>query len=358
MKKTIQLLLCVLGAGVAPAVNAQTTDTLTLSQAIHMAVTTSPTMQAAAAAVDASRAHLKEIDSYIYPQLNADANYTRIDPVITIDFPINGHTESFSTMPNDNYNGNLNVQQLITAFGREGANERVAESGIKSAEDNLQLYQSAVAYQTVQAYYALLSTEEGLRVEESQLKVLRDNLKIAKERLQQGTVTALDTLNISVRISTIESQISDLNSTRIKQEAGLRRVIGYPAGQRITVKRPVQGVTLPEQEDTLESLAELHRSEIQVAKDAENTARLQVDAARLTNNPTLSANVTGGVKDGYLPDLTQPKLNWAGTVAFHWPLFDGGRVSSQVDQAEANYRAAQARTQDAIRGVRSDIEQA
>lgn len=340
------------------ALHAQQADTLTLSEAVRLAMQTSPATRAAEAGVDAAKAHVKEMDSYAYPQLNGDANYTRIDPVVSIDFPIGGVTRSISTMPNDNYNGNLNVQQLITSFGRVGANVRVAESGINTAEQNVELARTNAAFQTVQVYYALLTTDEAIHVERDQLKVLEDNLKIAQAREKQGVVTSLDVLNIQVRISTVQSQISDLTSTRTKQLSQLRRITGIAPTRNVAVSRPAGATALPQELDSLQSLGKLHRSEITAAEATENTARLQVDAVRLSNNPTLSANVTGGVKDGYLPNLTDPKLNWTGTVALHVPILDGGRVSSQVDQAEANYRMAQARREDAERAVTSDIEQA
>src|ERR1035437_10658432 len=175
---------------------AQSADTLRLGDAVQMAVRTAPGAGAAAAAIDAAKAHVKEIDSYVYPQLNGDANYTRIDPVVSLEFPVNGHTQTMSTMPNDNYNGNLNIQQLITTFGRESANERVAESGIQTAEDNLRQSQTLAAYQTVQTYYALLTTYDAIHVEQDQLKVLHDNLGITQERVKQGTATSLDPLSV------------------------------------------------------------------------------------------------------------------------------------------------------------------
>jgi outer membrane protein len=333
---------------------AQSGDTLTLAQAISLAVERAPTALEAQASLDAAKAHVKEMDSYGYPTLAADASYARIDPVISIPFG----NQVFTTQPNNNYNGNLNVQQLITAFGREQANVRVAETGIKTAEDNLQGSKTTAAFQTVQEYYALLTTEEALRVEQGQLKVLDDDLSISLQREKQGVATSLDTLSTRVRISTTQSQIADLTSSRLKEESMLRRLVGFKPGVHISVKRPAESTKLPEQIDPLDSMAEINRSEILVAKDAENTARMQVEASKLIDNPVLAANVTGGVKDGYLPNLTQAKLNWIGGLSLHIPIFDGGLASSQIDEAEANYRVAQARTEDAERGVQSDIEQA
>ncbi len=108
----------------------------------------------------------------------------------------------------------------------------------------------------------------------------------------------------------------------------------------------------------LDSLADKQRPEITVAEDAENTARLQINATKESNDPLLSANVTGGYKDGYLPNLTQGKLNWTGNVDLHIPILDGGRTSAQVDEAQAQYREAQAHTEDVKLGIENDVEQA
>lgn len=108
----------------------------------------------------------------------------------------------------------------------------------------------------------------------------------------------------------------------------------------------------------LDSIADKQRPEIVMAKDAENTALLQIDNAKHNNDPLLSANITGGYKNGYLPDLNQEKLNWIGTIEFHVPILDGGRTHAQEDEATAQYREAQAHTEDTKLGVENDVEQA
>jgi outer membrane protein len=347
-------IILILSMGLASGVQAQSSDTLTLAQAVQMAIRNSPSFAEGEAAIDRAKAQYRETESYAYPQLAADASYTRIDPVISIPFG----SQVFVTQPNNNYNGNLNMQQPLWSFGRFEAEDKVAESGIKSATDNLDQFRAQAAYQTTQAYYNLLTADEGIRVEQEQVKVLEGNLSDARKREQQGTATSLDTLNIQARISQTQSQIDELESTRRKQASMLRRLLGMAPGTSVNVTRPPTALSLPEREDTLESLAEKQRPELIAAEDAENTAKFQIDAASNNNDPLLTTNVVGGVKDGYLPNLTQPKLNWAGTVSLHVPILDGGRTHAQVDEAAAEYRAAQARTEDAKRGVQNDIEQA
>jgi outer membrane protein len=340
--------------GTASGAFAQSADTLTLSQAVATAIKHSPSLEAGNAALDQAKAQYNEIASYAQPTLFGDASYTRIDPVISIPFG----NQIFVTQPNNNYNGQFTLQQPLWTFGRLDAEDRVAKSSIVSAADNLEAYKAMAAYGTTQIYYSILTTDEGIRVEQDQVAVLKSNLSDADEREQQGTATSLDTLNIQARISQTESEIADLQSSRRKQVAGLRRILGMAPGTPINVTRPAQSSALPEDAIVLDSIADRQRPEITVAQDAENTARLQINATKESNDPLLSANVTGGYKDGYLPNLTQGKLNWTGNVDLHIPILDGGRTSAQVDEAEAQYREAQAHTEDVKLGVENDVEQA
>jgi outer membrane protein len=355
--KNIGIILA-LTIGFASGLKAQSADTLTLSQAVMMAIKHSPSLEAGMAAIDQAKAQLNETESYALPQFAGDATYTRIDPVVTIPISLPGFSETFVTEANNNYNANFNLQQALWAFGRYDAAESVAESGIKSAQDNLDAYKAQAAYGTTQIYYSILTTDEGIRVEQDQVSVLQSDLADADQRVKQGTATSLDTLNIVARISQTQSEIADLQASRRKQVAGLRRILGMAPGAPVNVTRPAQSAQLPEDVNMLDSIADKQRPEIVMAKDAENTALLQIDNAKHNNDPLLSANITGGYKNGYLPDLNQEKLNWIGTIEFHVPILDGGRTHAQEDEATAQYREAQAHTEDTKLGVENDVEQA
>lgn len=352
------IIIFLFSIGFASGSQAQSPDTLTLSQAVAMAIKHSPSLEAGMAAIDQAKAQLNETESYAMPQFSGDATYSRIDPVVTIPIALPGFSETFVTEANNNFNGNFNLQQAIWAFGRYGAADRVAESGIKSAQDNLESYKAQAAYQTTQIYYSILTTDEGIRVEQDQVSVLQSNLTDADQREKEGTATSLDTLNVQARISQTQSEIADLQSSRRKQVAGLRRILGMAPGTPVNVARPAQSTQLTEDANVLDSIAERQRPELVMAKDAENTALLQIDNAKHNNDPLLSANITGGYKNGYLPDLNQEKLNWIGTIEFHVPILDGGRTNAQVDEATAQYHEAQAHTEDIKLGVEQDVEQA
>jgi outer membrane protein len=355
---TLVLLLFAVFAEHTPVQAQAMSDTLSLTQAISMAVANSPVVAQATAGGDAARARLGSAESLTQPQLEADASYTRVDPTVTVAFPLNGKATEFSLSPNNVYNGSLALQQSILDFGRASSQRHVAEAGITVATDRVGQAKEVVAYQTIQTYYAILTIDQNMKIEQDQLTVLQRTLGVAETREKAGTATSIDPLNIQVRISGLRNQLAMLNAARTRQVAALRRLCGLPAANHIVVRDATNPQPLTVELDTLISRATAERLEVQTARDEENAAKLAIDVARAGNNPSVGLSIVGGVKDGYPPDVNDPVLNWAGSVGLKIPILDGGRTRSMTEEAEANYRAAQARTLDAERGVRLDVEQA
>jgi TolC family type I secretion outer membrane protein len=333
-------------------------DSLSIADAISMAIKNAPQMHRAQSQLDAAHARTEQISANNKPQLEALASYTRIDPQPSIGFPINGKTETFQLGPNNAYDAHLQLQQMLFDFGKTSAQTAASEAGEHSAKDNIEGVEYTVAVQTVQYYYGILTVQKTLAIEDDQIGILRGNLDITKKREEQGTATSLDELNVETRIASIQSQEADLQASLQKQQSGMRRLLGLAPGTPILVKKSPPdaafGATLSE----LLAKAKTDRAEYILSKDAEDAARLQVESAKHGNDPSLAANITGGVKDGYLPDLQTPYLNWTGSVQFSLPILEGGRTSEKVAEAEANYSAAKEQTSDTWQQIESEVESA
>lgn len=333
-------------------------DSLSIRDAIVLAIKNAPSITRASALADAAHARTDEAHVTKRPTLSADAAYTRIDPTIQVQLPLNGKLESFSFAPNDNYEAQATLSQILYDFGRANANIAASQSNEKSALDNLDAIKSLVTFQVVQSYFGIITADQTIRIEEDQKKVLQSSLGISETREKQGTVTSLDVLSTQTRIAAIESQEADMRAAKDRQLAGLRRLLGMKPGTPLIIQSTP---ALPSVSNVLDSLlleASAHRPELLLSKDAEESARLQIDAARLSNPPLLLANISAGVKDGYPPALTKPTLNWAGTVRFSYPILEGGLVDDKIAEAQANYVAAQAQTADLRRQIESEVETA
>lgn len=340
----------------ANAANAQ--DSLSVADVISKAIVNAPQIRRATALTDAAHARTEALSANNRPQLSAMAGYTRIDPQPSIGFPIGGKTETFQLGPNNAYDAHLQLQQMLYDFGKNSAMIAASSASEKSSKDNLDDVRYAVAVQAVQAYYAILTLDETISIEEEQKQILNGNLGQTKTREQQGTATTLDELNVETRIASIESQEADLHASLAKQKAGMRRLLGLAPGTSVLVKKSPQELSYSSTLTDLLNEAKSMRPEYVSSKDAEDAAQLQVEAARHGNDPSLATNITGGVKNGYLPDLNKPYLNWTGGVEFSLPILEGGRTSAHVAEAEANYVAAEEQSKDTWEQIADEVESA
>ena len=358
-KAVLQVAVILLGAAAPMArLLAQTSDTLTLPHAIELALANAPTLDQAKAVLQASEAHTRLVENASSLRIDGGASYTRIDPVPTVTLPLNGKDVTFGFAPNDNYEAAISIQKVLYDFGAQDARVAATRSLESGAKDNLEQIRTSLAYQTALAYCSLSVIDESVRLQIVQRTILEQSIGIASERERLGAATNLEELNTRVRIAQIESQIADLQDSREKQEAQLRRLMGWGSRDRVLVSSNLSIAESDANADALVEQALTHRPELVVAHDQEASAKLQVESAKASDRPYIAANVQGGVKDGYFPNLTDPKINWAGTVRLAVPLFNGGRSDIQVEEAEANLHAAQSHTLELERSIGLEVQQA
>jgi outer membrane protein len=83
-----------------------------------------------------------------------------------------------------------------------------------------------------------------------------------------------------------------------------------------------------------------------------------VDAAHLSDAPSLSALASYGFKNGYIPNLDVLRGNIAGGVELKIPVLDGKRSRNMEDEAAAQLRGAESRKLEVNQMVQADVEQA
>ncbi|MDB5036129.1 MAG: outer rane efflux protein [Chlorobi bacterium] len=347
--------MLLLGATAAPA---QGKDSLTIDDAIATALRNSHALRGAEQALAASQARTREVHSAYLPQVEADASYRRMDPTVSVQLPLDGALQTFSFVPNDNYEAAITAQQVIYDFGKTAAAEDLARAGEASALDNQDQVRAMIAYQTVQAFNTALLLQQHITVLDEQIAALGESLSLSQQKLKEGTVTEYDVLTTQVRLTTVENQRVDVSSNLRKQDAALRRLLGIAGTAPLALKGSFTRTATSPAVDSLTTIALQQRSELALARDAAGTAKLQMDVAGASDSPLLALSISGGVKNGYPPDLNAPKLNWVGGIRFALPIFNGFRTRAMEEEAQANFNAAQERVADLEQNVRMEVEQA
>ncbi len=329
--------------------------TLTVAQAIERTMANQPLIQQAEAAVEAARARVGEAESAYYPNVNAAATYTRVEPDQSFTFPGLG---TFSLAPVDNWDIHLGLNQIIYQFGRREAQVRLARTGVTAARIGVEQTRTALAFQAAQVYFTALFLREQGKALNAELENLQEHLKVTQIKEQTGSATELEVLGTQVRLAALESQRTDVEGQFQKQMIALRQLTGLESGQDITLGSGFASGEPPGDVQSLLASALHRRPDVRQAVEAENAAELSRQLALTAAYPTISARGTLGYKTGEMPDINQLSFNWNAGVQVSVPLFQGFLVTRSVDEAEKKLLAAKESTSAAKRTVTTQVLQA
>jgi len=357
MTKTIVATLCTLTLAAAfssgPASAAP--DSLTVEQAVRLAVDNHPLVAQAAGGVAAADARVEASRSPGYPDISFAGLYTRIEPVPEMDIPMMG---SFELLPHNNYDFHLGLRQTVYDFGRIKTGTELAESARRTAADNVEAVRSRLAFQTVAAFDALLILHRSIDVLDEQIGALEEHLDVSRKKYEAGTATNFDSLTTAVRIAVARNERIDAARALEAQEIALRQLTGLPSDRPLDVKGTLGAGAGAFDADSVLAAAKRQRVDLALSRDAESAAAVQARLAALGDRPSLALSLASGFKNGYVPDLDELKANVAAGVQIQVPIFNGHRSRYQVAEAAANARAAEARTADVERQVTAEVEQA
>lgn len=345
---TIAILCVPLYADSSPA-------TLTLQQAIQLAIGTNPRVQLAQDRIRAYEELIGVARSGNYPNLTALAAYSHIAPVPEVTIP---GESPIALYPKNNYDLSLNLTQKIYDFGRTAAQTDYARSGLQAASDSLGITQWSLAYQTASSFYFILILRQSISVLQEQIDVLNEHLNISRKRVETGSATKLDTLTTLVRIAATKDQLIDAQNALQTQEIAFRQSLGLPTDQPITLSGDFDTTSVTLNQDSLLQAAFAQRPEYITAKDAEASSILREHLIGLGNKPHLGLSLTGGFTNGYFPNLNRLKGNYVAAVQAQAPIFDGYRTRHEKDAAAAGLAALRSRNKDLQRRITTEVLQA
>ena len=330
-------------------------DSLTVEQAVQRVLQTHPALEQALANIRAAEARTSQASSSQLPELSTDAAYTHIGPIPEFSFPAFG---SIVLAPADNYDAHVSGKYTVFDFGKTSAAVDLSQSRVQTSRDAIELTKTNLALQTIRTFYMIKLLQRSMQVQDEQIDALTQHLSVTQKRVTAGSATNFDVLTTQVRVASSQNQRVEIQNSLQKQESLFRQLLNLSTNIPLMLRGSFQQAPLSLNMDSLHQVALRQRAELKLAHDAEESARLQKNASSRGNMPSLKLIAAYGLKNGYEPNIYPLRGNWMWGAQAQIPLFDGGKVSHQEEEAQAAIESEQAHTQDAERQIRSDVEQA
>jgi outer membrane protein TolC len=253
--------------------------------------------------------------------------------------------------PFNYFDARASLSQSIFNF-KDLEQERAATERLKSATYNYKDARELVVLAVGNSY--LLAIADAARIETGEAQVTNAQALYDKAVDQQkaGLSPAIDTLRSQVELQTRQQQLIAARNDFAKQKLSLARIIGLPPGQEflLTEKAPYQAMT-PLSLDVYLQRAYSSRSDYRAAAAQVRAAELSRRAATAGHYPTLGFNANYG-DIGVNPSSSNG--TWQVDGGLNIPIFAGGKIHSDVLEAEAQLKQARSQLGD-VRG-RIDYE--
>jgi outer membrane protein TolC len=230
--------------------------------------------------------------------------------------------------------------------------ERAASESLKSAQYSYKDARELVVLAVGNAYLLAIATAARIETGDAQVSNAQALYDKAVDQQRAGLSPAIDTLRSQVELQTRQQQLIAARNDLAKQKLSLARIIGLPPGQEfaLTETAPYQLLTPLPLEVYLER-AYASRADYQAAQAQVRAAELSHRAASAGRLPSIDFNANYG-DVGVNPGNSNG--TWQVNGGLNIPIFAGGKVHSDVLEADALLKQAHSQLND-LRG-RIDYE--
>jgi outer membrane protein len=308
----------------------------TLQGALAKAYQTNPTLNAARANQMATDENVPIQKAAGTPQINLQSTFNEnilIPPGQFIVIPRSMQTQIQVSVPI--YSGGL-VKNGIKA----------ADARVAAGEETLRATEASIFSQVVAAYNDVLRDTQIVTFNRANVNNLEVNLRATQDRFEVGDLTRTDVAQSEARLSQARADLRNAEANLIgSKERYIQQVGEVPAD--LSQPPPLPG--LPADVGEAVEIAIKENPDIAAATKNSEAAGFDVKTARAGRLPTLAAignvNRSDNFGSAKVPpglQLVIPPTQESAAIGaqFSLPLYQGGRPSAQIRQAQARKTAA------------------
>jgi multidrug efflux system outer membrane protein len=307
----------------------------------------------AIAHVDEASAATKSAHSYQLPFIAALPNVSRNREAQNR--PNNGNTQGLAATYND-IQLPLVASYEVDAWGRVRRSVESAHATQQATEADLRFVRLSIEATVAIDYYSLRETDQELTIIEATIDDLVRGVSLTTTRYRHGLsgVLAVDQAKTLLDQTAAQRQALQIQRAQLEHAIAVllgRTVEGFSIPPQPTNPTPPQiPVGLPS--DLLKRRPDIAEADRYVA-----AATAQIGVAKAAYFPQLSLTGVAGYESTNVASL----LNWQNTIASLAasavaPIFTGGRLKADVEQAQAGYRGSLAQYEKTVLTAYQEVE--
>jgi outer membrane protein len=311
----------------------------TLNGALLRAYNNSPVINSSRAGVRALDEKVPQALSSMRPRASAGAflgvqenrMVSKQRDIPLTDSTLEGPVKSIQSGGSVPRSANLTIEQPVFDGFKALNNTRMAETGVFAGRERLRLTEQRVLLNAVSAYMNVLRDTAALKLQESNVAVLTEQLRQTRERYLAGQITLTDIAQAEARLAAGKSLVGQARAALETSIGAYRQTIGDEPS-RLAPGAPVDRL-LPKTREDVERIAQAEHPVILAALHDADAADLDIKVIEADFMPKLSIVGNLFTQTDVAGIYNRNIGAWVGG-RLNVPLYEGGLTSSQVREAK------------------------
>jgi multidrug efflux system outer membrane protein len=253
---------------------------------------------------------------------------------------------------------NLNLSWEVDLWGRVRHLTAAAKAQYLATEEARRGVTLTLVSEVAAAYFDLRQLDQDLEIARRNAAAFQDTFNLFNTQLQGGVASGLETSNAEASWANVAAQIPALESQIAAKENQLALLLGrnpgaVPRGGAL-FEQPLRA----EIPAGLPAALLLRRPDVRQAEQQLIAANATIGAADAALLPTISLT---GMFGGLSPDLRQllsKGQTWSVAAGVTGPIFQGGRLRSEVRVAEAQFAQAKLEYEQSVTNAFGEVSTA
>jgi outer membrane protein TolC len=258
--------------------------------------------------------------------------------------------------------GQFSYQESYVAFSDNGLNlnslyqYRAARQGVEAQKLSLEDAGNVVALAVGTAYLQVEASEARVETAEAELASARELEAQTLNKVSSGLAAEIEGFRATVQRQTAEQRVTVAAANLEKDRLTLARIIGLPGGQRFrTTSKAIYQAWSAGNLDAALRQAKKDRADLKSAEAAAAASQLSKRAAQLERMPGVSLN---GYYGSIGTNLARSDATYSVVATVSLPIFTGGRIHSDIQDAAAQFDRRQSEYADLAGRVDYEVRNA
>lgn len=311
-----------------------------------------PRVKELTVASDISQQRIELAQKNFLPSLSGTASYNYLNPISQSTIPTGPTTERvLQFQPNNNYNVNVTLNQVIWDFGRTNAQIEKAKADLQIATGNIEASKLQLASQVSNIYFGIIYLRKAIAVEDSIIGFFTQSHDIIDSRIRRGDALEIDRFTIQSSIDQEKNRKVDFENLLQKQQAMLEYATGLnalPADTTLRFAFTGGIATGGEAQNNID---------VQLAQRRLTASELEFKQAKQNTMPSLNLVGSTGFKNGYQPVLDDFRFNYLIGASLSVPIYQSGKLRQAIELSRLSIQSNEYSKQMVENTFQKDLKQ-